>query len=762
MLGKLLARGAAATHRQAALTSRRSRITSACLQGAHAPTAGAAGAAGLQRRFGTAIDDVDDGSGLGGGRSEAVGQHEVGAEAQRWQGQLEHGRRRPVAGARAAGGEDGRKTLSVRQRDTSYSHGRGRGRGRGGGGGGRGGRGWGGRGGEFARSGTDRNNSELSHAWQYAHNMGELRRTGNWMGVIEAYKQACDDESVAVDRIMYNTTVVALARSPKWKVALSILQEMRDDDTVAPDTYTFNAALMACVHGRQADLAFALLGEMRGVGVEPDGFTFSHLVSVCGQEGKWETALSLVDEMKRAGLRPNCVTYNSVIVALGNGGEPDRAVEVLDTMREEGVQISEGSYSAAIAACGKAGGWERALHLLEEMKEGRDNLAPNEYCYNSAISGEVGGDMVIVEPVEYSLRFTALYRGHVGEGEGWCCRPLFYDGSARSGVCVCTRLFLCVFLVWRCFKIPRSIQYMKMTGLTPVPLLLTLLELAACERAAKWQEALTLLRDMQEAQLVVTGGTYTHVLKACTNAGEIEEARALLAEMRTSGMWVKQGTVAMVEKSAERRSARRSRNNDFSPAEAAAAAAYPENRAGVDVNTAAARLPQPAAGSWIDVLPTPAARSSSTPLPSEYQPLRPTVEEPATTSADTANETAAEANTGGGTDAADTAADVAGDVARDAEVSSASAAAAATTAPVLPSTASTAAAAARFSGRAAEMVAARPPRSRSVRDFIRGVGGHSRNARWSEIMSDLDKATADPNTKVRCGDANRENGVFST
>lgn len=237
--------------------------------------------------------------------------------------------------------------------------------------------------------GADRNGNGMSQAWAYSERMGVLRRTGDWMGAIEMYKRACDDDQRVrpVNRIMYNSTLAALARSPKWRVALSILQEMRDADDVAPDTYTFNAALMACVHGRQGELAWALLGEMRGAGIAPDVFTFSHLAAVCGQEGKWEDALSLVHEMKRAGLRPNCVTYNSVIVALGNGGEPDRAVEVLDTMREEGVQISEGSYSAAIAACGKAGRWERALHLLEEMKEGRDHLEPNEYCYNSAISG---------------------------------------------------------------------------------------------------------------------------------------------------------------------------------------------------------------------------------------------------------------------------------------------------------------------------------------------------------------------------------------
>ena len=395
MLGIRLARGAAATQRRTAgLALRRPRVTPAGLQGGFdAPAAGAvggAGAVGLRRQLATAVDEIDSSSGTSSGSfgGEAVGQHEVGPAAQQWQGQQLHDQN-PRQPARYGGDRTPRnhdRSRSNGGRHSSY-------RGGGGGGGGAGvggGRGWGGRGGEFARSRADRNGG-MSRAWQYSKAIGELKRTGDWIRIIMMYQQACDDERVHVNRIMFNSTIAALARSPKWKVALSIFEEMREDDEVAPDTYTFNAALMACVHGRQEDLAFALLGEMRAADVAPDSFTFSHLVAACGHQGRWEKALALVGEMKRAGLKPNCITYNGVIVSLGNGGEPDRAAEVLHTMREEGVQVSEGSFSSAIAACGKARRWERALQLLEEMKEGRDNLEPNEYCYNSAISGGLLG-----------------------------------------------------------------------------------------------------------------------------------------------------------------------------------------------------------------------------------------------------------------------------------------------------------------------------------------------------------------------------------
>lgn len=276
---------------------------------------------------------------------------------------------------------------------------------------------------------------------------------------------------------------------------------------------------------------------------------------------------------------------------------------------------------------------------------------------------------------------------------------------------------------------------------------------AACEKAAKWREALALLRDMQEAQLIVTGGTYTHVVKACTNAGEIGEARALLDEMRSNGMPVKKGTIAMVELQAERRSAQVERRSAQRPRDgggfSSASDAAPPDTRGVVAAPRAIRAPgggvnpawqqQGAAPAWSDALPTTTACPSGTPPPASvyHQNLRPAAddEEEAGTSTDTVSWPAAEANTG--SDGAAAAAAASPSVA--------------TTVPPPPSSPDTAAAV-RPSARAAEMLAARPPRARSVRDFIQAVGSHSRNRRWAEILAGLDSAMADPNTKVH-GDA---------
>ncbi|CAM9889222.1 unnamed protein product, partial [Ectocarpus fasciculatus] len=378
MLGKLLARGAVATQRQLAVASRRRRVASASLWGG-APGTAATCASDYatvvpRRQLGTAVDFADTGfvEGSSNGVEGSSGNSRGGGPRQQWQQSAE---RRFEEGAEEGGQGHEERSETALGREDDYSSRGGRGRpgrrsGR------RPGRGGGGGGGDRRAQGRT----------GFLVEMRELKRTGDWIGIIDMYKQACDDKGVQVNRIMINTTVAALARSPRWQVSLSILQEMRDDATVAPDVYTFNAALMACAHGRQIRLAFALLSEMREAGIKPDLFTFSHLATACGHDGKWEMAFSLIDEMRAEGIRPSCVAYNAVIVACGNAGEHARAVGVLEKMREEGVQLTEGTYSAAIAACGKARQWEGALDLLEEMKEGRDNLEPNEYCYNSAIS----------------------------------------------------------------------------------------------------------------------------------------------------------------------------------------------------------------------------------------------------------------------------------------------------------------------------------------------------------------------------------------
>ncbi|CAM9836581.1 unnamed protein product [Ectocarpus sp. 4 AP-2014] len=577
MLGKLLARGAVATQRRLAVASRRRRVASVSLWG------GAPGTAATcafdcttvvpRRQLGTAVDFADAGF-VEGSNNGVDGSSSNSDESPRQQWQRQ-GQEEPATAERrfeeeegegGQGLEEGSNAAWGREDDNSSRGGRAR---RGRRSGKRYGRGGGGGGESRGKTRTG----------QFIAEMQELKRTGDWIGIIDMYKQACDDENVTLNRVMINTTVAALARSPRWQVSLSILQEMRDAATITPDAYTFNAALMACAHGRQDRLAFALLGEMREAGIKPDSFTFTHLATVCGHKGEWERAFSLIEEMRGAGIRPYCVAYNAVIVACGNAGEHARAVGVLEQMREEGVQLTEGTYSAAIAACGKAGQWEGAVDLLEEMKEGRDNLEPNEYCYNSAIS--------------------------------------------------------------------------------------------ACERASRWQEALALLREMQEAELVVTAGTYCHVVKACTNAGEISQARSLLDEMRENDMPLKKGTVAMVEKKAERRSlGHRPRSASSPPAQPGGEAAphdspYPEAAPDTEYANASA--------SWTQQVPRSDAAflgvASDAPLPA----------------------------------------------------------------------ASTPAAAVEPSPR---------PRVHAVKHFLRSVGSHSRHRRWAEMLSELDHAIADPNTKV--------------
>lgn len=176
---------------------------------------------------------------------------------------------------------------------------------------------------------------------------------------------------------------------------------------------------------------------------------------------------------------------------------------------------------------------------------------------------------------------------------------------------------------------------------------------------------------MHEAELIVTAGTYSHVVKACTNAGEISQARSLLDEMRENDMPVKKGTVAMVEKKAERRSVGyRPRSASPPPAQPGGEAAphdspFPE--AAPDTEYVNASV------SWTQQVPR--------------------------------------------SDAAFPA------VASDAP----------------PPAASTPAAAVEPSPR---------PRVHAVKHFLRSVGSHSRHRRWAEMLSELDHAIADPNTKV--------------
>lgn len=209
---------------------------------------------------------------------------------------------------------------------------------------------------------------------------------------------------------------------------------------------------------------------------------------------------------------------------------------------------------------------------------------------------------------------------------------------------------------------------------------------------------MALLREMQEEQLIVTTGTYTHVVKACTNAGEITQARDLLTEMRANGMHVKRATVAMVEKRADSRGSRDRRSQEHTtrpPASAVYTSGDADGR----------WSPQAAGGDGAEFSPPRSA--SGTVETREDDDFCPAPAGPFS-------------------------ADAGADAGRSVSFSSSPR--------QNPSITTTATGSASSS----------PPstRVRNVKQFLLAIGSHSRNRRWAEIVADLHAAIADPRTKV--------------
>ena len=65
--------------------------------------------------------------------------------------------------------------------------------------------------------------------------------------------------------------------------------------------------------------------------------------------------------------------------------------------------------------------------------------------------------------------------------------------------------------------------------------------IAVCKKD-KWEKALSLMRDMEQAGLRPSNVTYNAVIVACGNGSQPDQAMALLEEMRNKGVQVTEGT----------------------------------------------------------------------------------------------------------------------------------------------------------------------------------------------------------------------------
>lgn len=247
--------------------------------------------------------------------------------------------------------------------------------------------------------------------------MSDVRRLGahgNWRGVLDLLRRT-EQDGAAVNHIMYNAALAALARNGRRREAVSILDGM---GSALRDDRSFASAIEACRVAREPDEAYAVLCRIGGEkkqGVQPGEeiraaaakvvaptlWCFNTVLAAFAKEGWSRRAQSLVDvDMAKAGVTPNLRTWSSLIDAYRAAGESGRdAVALLERMTQAGVAPDIWCFNHCLNAASGRGEWELAFELLDRMR--REGVAPDSWSYSLVMKACAKAEEWLLLPVSF-------------------------------------------------------------------------------------------------------------------------------------------------------------------------------------------------------------------------------------------------------------------------------------------------------------------------------------------------------------------------
>ncbi|CAJ1453719.1 unnamed protein product [Effrenium voratum] len=308
-----------------------------------------------------------------------------------------------------------------------------------------------------------------------------------------------------------------LGQAGRWDAALGLfhtLQRRRCGDGILR-----GACVAACAAGSAWEAAVATLRAMPG-----DVIACSSAITACERARQWEAALRVLSQMRREVVQPNEITYNALMSACQKGGRWQHALALFAEMEEQSIRRTVVSYGAAISASD----WERALHFLGEMPGSA--LLPNSIIYSSAMQSLVASEqwqlaLVLWSSCEVQAQDAALLCSAMG---AWAVVGRWDQAlgllqelrgrSAADGVAeTCAIHAAEASARWELALEILAGGRNPVTGGSC---------LAVLARAAQWQRALQLLKDLP-ADAVAYGAA----VSACGRAGRWDQALALLRQV---------------------------------------------------------------------------------------------------------------------------------------------------------------------------------------------------------------------------------------
>ncbi|CAJ1401553.1 unnamed protein product [Effrenium voratum] len=219
--------------------------------------------------------------------------------------------------------------------------------------------------------------------------------------------------------IAFSTTVLATSRASQWQVVLELLQRRRLDAVTctaaitacregrswqhatgllfdawakqprggfgepdAPSLTSANACLSALERASQWRRATVLLHSFQRHSLQPDEVSYNTAISACSGRLKWQHSLALLKQMRRKMLRTDSVTWTACITACSQGQNAEAALALFDQCESGNIAVT----NAAIASCATTQSWDLAIQLLNTHLSEDSDARADAVSFNSTIA----------------------------------------------------------------------------------------------------------------------------------------------------------------------------------------------------------------------------------------------------------------------------------------------------------------------------------------------------------------------------------------
>ncbi|CAE7367466.1 unnamed protein product [Symbiodinium sp. CCMP2456] len=350
-----------------------------------------------------------------------------------------------------------------------------------------------------------------------------------------AWQQALALAPLAVADYGFNSAISACADAGRWEHAISLLHDM-EQHSLVQGTMSFNAALNSLVRqgGHRWETSICFLSRMVQIRLQPDEFSMSPSIAALGGSEGWPVALTLLGGMTTRGFEASAFPRNAALARLEDSSQWQTATDMLEAGWRKRSSPDVLACNSVISSCSRAGEAQQARRLLDRMPEMR--LAPDTVSVNAALASADWSEALELLSFmsDHDLQVDAFtistsIRASAGERGRQLFRDLSQRGVELNQVAYNAAIGACAS-GGRWQEAGSLLQEMDEVAVVPDMISLNS-AVDVCEKGGQWQMALLLLAVAEQRMLRLDAVGANSALSSCEKCGQLGSSLRLLARM---------------------------------------------------------------------------------------------------------------------------------------------------------------------------------------------------------------------------------------